>query len=93
MYFLFYQQCKYRCLILRERHRLRVFEKRVPRRIFRRKMDEVTGERKKLYNEEIHNFHTSPVIIRQVKSRRMRRQECGTLGRGEKSVQDFGGKD
>jgi hypothetical protein len=48
-----------------------VFENRVLRRIFGR--DEVTGEWRKVHNEELHNFYSSPDIIRQVKSRRMRR--------------------
>jgi hypothetical protein len=49
-----------------------VFENRVLRRIFGHKRDEVTGEWRKLYNEELHNLYSSPYIIRQVKSRRMR---------------------
>jgi hypothetical protein len=58
--------------MLREEHRLRVFENRILRRIFGRKRDEVTGEWRKLHNEELHNLYSSPDIIRQVKSRRMR---------------------
>jgi hypothetical protein len=49
-----------------------VFENRVLRRIFGPKTDEVTGEWRKLHNEELHNLYSSPGIIRQVKSRRMR---------------------
>jgi hypothetical protein len=59
-------------LTLREEHRLKVFENRVLRRIFGSKRDEVTGGWRKLYNEELHNFYTSPSIIRMIKSRRMR---------------------
>jgi hypothetical protein len=55
-----------------EGHRLRVFENRVLRRIFGPKRDELTGEWRKLHNEELHNLYSSPDIIRQVKSRRMR---------------------
>jgi hypothetical protein len=58
--------------MLREEHRLRVFENRVLRRIFGPKRDEVTGEWRKLHSEELHNLYSSPDIIRQVKSRRMR---------------------
>jgi hypothetical protein len=59
--------------MLREEHRLRVFENRVLRRIFGPKRDEVTGEWRKLHNEELHNLYSSAIIIRQVKSRRMRK--------------------
>jgi hypothetical protein len=49
-----------------------VFENRVLRGIFGPKRDEVTGEWRKLHSEELHNLYSSPDIIRQVKSRRMR---------------------
>jgi hypothetical protein len=54
---------------LREEHRLRVFENRDLRRIFGPKRDEVTGEWRKLHNEELHNLYSFPDIIRKVKSR------------------------
>jgi hypothetical protein len=54
------------------KRRLRVFENRVLRSIFGAKRDEVTGEWRKLHNGELHNLYTSPDIIRQIKSRRMR---------------------
>jgi hypothetical protein len=70
-----------------------VFENRVLRRIFGPRRDEVTGEWSKLHNEELHNLYSSPDIIRQVKSRRMRWVgHVARHGRGEKSVQGFGGK-
>jgi hypothetical protein len=49
-----------------------VFENRVLRRIFGPNRDEVMGEWRKLHNKELHNLYSSPDIIRQVKSRRMR---------------------
>jgi hypothetical protein len=55
-----------------EEHRLRVFENRVLRRIFGPKRDEITGECRQLHNEELRDLHTSPSIIRIIKSRRMR---------------------
>jgi hypothetical protein len=58
-------------LILREEHRLRVFENRVLRRIFRPKRDKVTGELRKLHNEELHDLYSSPSIIRIMKLKRM----------------------
>jgi hypothetical protein len=47
-----------------------VFENKVLRRIFGRKRDEVTGGWRKLRNEELHDFYSSPSIIRMIKSRR-----------------------
>jgi hypothetical protein len=64
--------CETWSLTLREEHKLGVFENRVLRRIFGPKRDEVRGEWKKLHSEELHNLYSSPDIIRQVKSRRMR---------------------
>jgi hypothetical protein len=61
----------YQHLTLREEHRLRVFEKRVLRRIFGPKKDEVTGEWRKLHSEQLHILYSSQ-NIRQIKSRRMR---------------------
>jgi hypothetical protein len=49
-----------------------VFENRVLRRIFGPKGDEVTGEWRNLDNGELHNLYSSPDIIRQIKSRKMR---------------------
>jgi hypothetical protein len=49
-----------------------VFENKVLRRIFGPKRDEVTGDWRKLHNEELPNLYFSPSIIRMIKSRRMR---------------------
>jgi hypothetical protein len=64
--------CETWSLTLGEEHRLRVFENRVLRRIFGRKRDEVTGERRKLHNEELRDLYSLPSIIGIIKPRRMR---------------------
>ena len=58
-------------LTLREGCRLRTFENRVLRRMFGHKRDEVTGEWRKLHNEELNDLYYSPNIFRVIKSRRM----------------------
>jgi hypothetical protein len=49
-----------------------VYENRVLRRIFGPKRGEVTGDWRKLHNDELHDLYSSPSIIRMIKSRRMR---------------------
>jgi len=55
--------CEAWSLTLREEHRPRVFENRVLRRIFGPRRDKVTGERRKLHNEELNNLYSSPNIF------------------------------
>jgi hypothetical protein len=57
---------------LRKERRLRVFANRVLRRIFGPKRDEVTGEWRKLHNEELHDLYSSPTLVRVIKEGRMR---------------------
>ena len=63
--------CEIWSLTLREESRLRVFENRVSRRVFGPKRDEVTGEWRKLHNEELSDLYSLPNIVRVAKSRRM----------------------
>ena len=51
---------------------MRVFENRILRRIFGPKRDEVTGEWRKLHNEELNDLYCSPNIFRVIKSRRIK---------------------
>jgi len=64
--------CETWSLTLREERKLSVFENMVLRRIFGARRDEVTGERRRLHNEELNDLYPSPNIVRVVKSRRMR---------------------
>ena len=64
--------CETWSLTLREERRLRVFQNRVLRRVFGPKRDEVTGERRKLHNEELKDLYSLLNIVWVVKSRRMR---------------------
>jgi hypothetical protein len=64
--------CETLSLKLREEARLRVFEKRVLRKILGLKGDELMGGQRKLHNKELHDVYSSSSIIKKFKSRRMK---------------------
>ena len=57
---------------LANEHKLRVFENKVLRKIYGPKRDEITGEWRRLHNEELQGLYVSPDIIRIMKSQRLR---------------------
>ena len=64
--------CETWSLTLREERKLRVFENMVLRRMFGTRRDEVTGEWRRLHNEELNDLYSSLKIVRVIKLRRMR---------------------
>ena len=64
--------CETWSLTLREERKLRVFKNMVMRRIFGPRRDEVTGNWRRLHNEELNDLYSSPNIVWVIKSRRMR---------------------
>jgi len=85
-------ECKTWSLTLREEHTPKVVDSRVPKvaeirvlkRLFGLERDEVTGELRKLHNEELNNLYRSRNIIRVIKSRRMRwAGHVASMGREE----------
>jgi len=73
-------------LTLREERRLRVSENRMLRRIFEHKRDEVTGEWRKLHNEELNDLYCSPSIFRVKKSRNEISGACSTYGGDKRRI-------
>jgi hypothetical protein len=85
--------CEAWSLTLREESRLRVFGKRVPIRVLGPKRDEVTGEWRKLHNEELDDLFSLPNIVQVVKSRKMRRfGHVARIGEGRGVHRDLVGK-
>jgi len=73
-------ECETWSFILREQHRLRVYENRVLRKIFGPQDKEVMGGWSKMHNEELQDLKMSSNIITAIKSRTVRWWACGTYG-------------
>ena len=85
--------CETWSLTLREEHRLRVFENKVLWKIFGAKIDEITGEWRKLHNAELQALYSSPDIIRNLKSRRLRWAEyVARMEQIQNCIQSFSGE-
>jgi hypothetical protein len=76
---------------LREERWLRVFENRVLRRIFEPRRDEITGEWRKLHDEELHDLYCSPNIMHVIKSRTRWAGHVGRMGE-MRGIQGCGGE-
>jgi hypothetical protein len=74
-------------LRLREERRLRVFENRVLRRIFEPKRDEITGEWRRLHNEELYDLYCSSNIVRVMKIENEVGGACSAYGGEERCIQ------
>jgi hypothetical protein len=77
---------------IKEENRFRVFENRLQRRIFGLERDEETGGLRRLHNEELHNLHSSPNIIRMIKSLKIKRAghvACSMHEGNEKCIHYF----
>ena len=61
----------------RDEHRLRVFENRVLRKIFGSKREDVTGEWRRIHDEELYDQYPSPNIVRVIKSNRIFERDAG----------------
>ncbi|KAJ4447607.1 hypothetical protein ANN_09614 [Periplaneta americana] len=84
--------CETWTLTLKEEQRLRVFENKVLRKIFGAKEDEITGEWRKLHNAELHGLYSSPDIIGNIKSRRLRWAEhVARMGKSKMHI-ELGGR-
>jgi len=86
--------CETWSLTLREERELRVFEKMVLRRMFGPRRDEVTGEWRRLHNEELNDLYSSPNIVRAIKWRGMRwAGHVARMGEEREVYRETGGKE
>jgi hypothetical protein len=78
--------------MLRNEHRQRGFESRVLRNIFGSKTDKVTGEWRRMHNEELYDIISSPTSIQVINSRGMRRARHVACTGERRDAQGFGGE-
>jgi hypothetical protein len=83
--------CETWSLTLREELRLGVFERRVLRRIFGVERDEVTGEWREIYTEELNDFLTQYCLSDKIEKNEMG-GACSAYGGEERRIQGFGGE-
>jgi hypothetical protein len=69
-----------------------VFENRVPRIIFGPKRDKVTGEWRKLHNEELNDLYCSSNIVRVIIEKNEMGGACRAYGGEKRRIKDFGGE-
>jgi hypothetical protein len=81
--------CETWSVMLREEHRQEMLEDRLLKKIFGPKRDEVTGEWRRLHNEELHDLYCLPHIIWVIKKNEMG-SVCGIFGGKGRCIQDFG---
>jgi hypothetical protein len=85
--------CETWSLTLREERGLRVFENRVLRRVFGPKRDEVTGDWRKLHNDELSDLYALPSTVRVVKPEKNEMGgACSVYGEEEGRIQGLGGE-
>jgi len=75
-----------------EKRKLRVFENRVLRGIFGHKREEVTGEWRELYNEELNDLYCSPHIVRVMKLRMRWAGHVARMGERRRAYRALVGK-
>ena len=81
--------CKTWSLTVREKHKLRLFENRVLKKIFGSRREEATGDWGRLHNEELHDLYPLPNIIRLINQQE---RVMLTIWRGKRSIQACGGE-
>jgi hypothetical protein len=79
---------------IKKENRQMLLENKVLRRMFGSKRDDMTGDRRKLHNEQLPNLYSSPSIIKMAKSRRIRLGRTRSTHESEEEcIQDFSGKE